>query len=161
MFLIKTSLVLCMNLYASSSDWKLAHQADGVKVWQLSSNPDVTGSFEKRELSSSVDWKNISGPDFFKQFEAKKKNLLTFIGISNWKAESYSWKKNEGYFQLIVNGEYVDSSNQKISFSEEHQYYPHYTTQFLHTRPSAIQNGEALGIDIIYLMKKEIQAGNE
>ncbi len=143
---------------ASPSGWKLSRDVNGVKVWQLEKNSDVTGSLEKRKTGKKINWLNIKQKDFFKKLEEKKKKMLSFIGISEWKGK-YKWQPKKEHHELLVNGSYRDWSGQKITFAEVHIYRANETIQILHTRPTATINGDKLASRIIAHMKN--QAGVE
>ena len=128
--------------------WKLSHNINNVQVWQLESNSDVTGSLEKSK-TKKIDWSQINTQDFFKSIEKKKKEMLFFIGISEWNAHEYKWTTKNDYYELAVKGTYKDSSGKNISFYELHLYKDREKIQILHTRPTSIPNGDKLSREIV------------
>ena len=82
--------------------------------------------------------------------------MLSYMDISDWKADQYNWTSEKNYYQLKIKGSYVDFLNKKILFNEIHFYYPHKTIQILHTRPSSIKNGEKYATEITDFLKKRI-----
>ncbi len=147
---------LSTTAIASPSGWKLSRDVNGVKVWQLEKNSDVTGSLERRKTGKKINWLNIKQKDFFKKLEEKKKKMLSFIGISEWKGK-YKWKPKKDYHELLVNGSYKDWSGQKIIFTEVHIYRTNETIQILHTRPKSIAGGDKLARRIIAHMKNQAE----
>lgn len=138
-----------------SNQWNLASDIDGVKVWSLKSNSDVTGSWQEVAGKKNLDWSVAGQKGYFQSFEAKKKKMLSFIGISKWKAGHYKWVKKSHWHELNVNGHYQDSSGQEIVFKEVHLFHPDKTIQILHTRPAALKNGEELSKQFFSFVKPE------
>ncbi|MDO9181742.1 MAG: hypothetical protein Q7U04_05010 [Bacteriovorax sp.] len=154
-------ILFTLNASASLVDWKLSRDVEGLKVWQYTTNSDITGSSETRKVASKTDWSKINGVEFFKSFGDKKKGMLALINITNWKATSFKWTPHVGYYQLNIVGIYTDPFHHEISFVEEHLYYPDHTTQLLHTHPLLIENGEALGQEIIKIMRTDAGISND
>jgi len=130
--------LLSLPLWASSSfgdEWILSSDLDDVKVWQLKADPNVTGSLQKKKPLKKLDWSQVGTENFFKGFEKNKIKMLSYIGITEWKAEKYRWKELPTGHELKIEGHYVDSSNKKIAFTEVHHYQELKTIQILQTRP--------------------------
>lgn len=130
--------LLSVQLWASTSfdkDWSLTSDSDNVKVWQLNSNPDVTGSWQERSPSKKLDWSKVGSDAFFKALEADKVKMLSFVGISEWKPEQYKWNKHPKGHELKIEGHYLDSQNKKIAFTEVYYFQELKTIQILQTRP--------------------------
>src|SRR5690606_37208661 len=88
--------LISLPIWASSSfaeRWILSSELDDVKVWQLKSDPDVTGSLQEKKPSRKLDWSKVGTESFFKDFEKDKIKMLSYIGITEWKAEKYQWKE--------------------------------------------------------------------
>lgn len=149
------SFSLC---YADSfnNDWNLTSNIDGVKVWMLRSNSDVTGSWQEIVGKKSLDWSIVDQKNYFQSFEAKKKKMLSFVGISKWRADHYKWTKNSQWHELNVKGHYQDSSGQEIAFKEVHLFHPGKTIQILHTRPASLKNGEEFSKQFFSFIKPEV-----
>ena len=158
-FFMKYALIFTflfsMSSYARLPGWRLAREVNGVKVWILESNSDVTGTMEIRELDSKMDWTAIGQKTYFKKLEEKKISMLAFIGITNWKANEYSWTKQKDRHYLKITGSYTDSSQQEILFTEEHAFLSDKTVQLLQTRPSDVPGSAIEAKAILSYMKKE------
>ena len=151
-------LLLLFSFFSTSSfgsltGWKLSRDTENVKVWQLISNSDVTGSLEIRESKKRVKWADIKSESFFEKLKKKKQKILSFIGIRNWIADSYKWDQESDCYVLEVVGSYVDSKGIKTRFRELHLFYPQKTVQILHTRPSDYKKGKKYSEDIIRYIK--------
>jgi len=130
--------LITIPLWASSSfgeRWILSSDLDDVKVWQLKANTDVTGSWQEKKPSKKLDWSKVGTEDFFKDFEKGKIKLLSYVGITEWKAEKYQWKELPSGHELKIEGHYLDSGHKKIAFIEVHHFKKSKTIQILQTRP--------------------------
>ena len=124
-----------INLWALAPHWKLISNINGVKNWQLKTNVNVMVSLERRSLNKKIDWSKVNQKSFFKKIENKKKKILKLIGISKWKANLYTWSTQEGSPKLEIQGSYLDSLGNEVSFLEIHVYRRKETIQMLHTYP--------------------------
>lgn len=139
-----------------ASNWILASDMGGVKVWQHQSSADVTGSFQRIEKKSNFDL--LKDPErYFKAFSAKKIRMLSLIGISEWKAHSYKWTAHPEHQKLEVVGSYQDSQKQLIRFKEVHLIRKNFVDQFLQTYPETQKGGEVLAQDFFQLMQDKMQ----
>lgn len=133
--------LISFPLWASSSfgeDWILSSDLDDVKVWQLKTNTDVTGSWQEKKPSKKLDWSKVGTEDFFKDFEKDKIRMLSYIGITEWKAEKYQWKELPSGHELTIEGHYLDSGHKKIAFTEVYLFQKFKTIQILQTRPISV-----------------------
>lgn len=137
---------------AQPSGWKLSRDANGVKVWLLKNNSNVTGSLQRRKTLNKNKLGKIKQEDFFKRFENKKRRILSLIGVTNWKATKYDW--SPGTRQLSVEGTYTDSSGLNVTFAEIHIFKNGETVQILHTRPTSLSDGSKYEKEIVDYIKK-------
>ncbi|MCY4524266.1 MAG: hypothetical protein OXB84_05970 [Halobacteriovoraceae bacterium] len=142
------------NAYSAPAGWKLLRD-NGIKVWQLKSNSNVSGSLERKKHQKQTNWSKLKKKSYMKKLEEKKKKVLELIGISDWRTDSHKWKKINNSHLLNITGRYTDSSGQKTAFTEIHIYNSNETIKMLYTRPQSIENGEKLSETIIDHMKKE------
>ena len=117
LYLLIFSLVFfCLEIQAKPTGWKLARNANGVKVWQLSSNTDVIGSLQQKKRKKKIDWAKVNKQTFFKKIEKKKQEMLAFVEISGWKADKYQWTSQKGFHQLNIEGSYKDFQKRNFIF---------------------------------------------
>ena len=137
LFIVAIAFSSSFSLGASSlKGWKLVRQDKQVRVWKLKSNLEVIGTFRSEAKSKPVDWTKIKSEKFFKKLVDKKKKILHLIGIVDWKAEKYIWEKQKNNYKLVINGTYVNSLAQTITFTEHHLFFKNKTYQMLLTNPS-------------------------
>lgn len=161
-FKITTSvfiLLFFINLAQASfaSHWMLSSNIDGVKVWQVKSHPDITGSWQEKIISKKIDWSIQGKESHFKSLEVQKKKMLSFVGISDWQAQKYHWSTHPKGHELNIEGQYTDSSGQKITFKEIHIFAAAKTIQILHTRPSSQKDGQQYSDEFFEFIQQEIK----
>ena len=148
-------LLSLQNVYAKpvSKAWKLVRQMDDVWVWKLKGNSDVLGTLRSLPHAKSINWSKTKSSDLFKRLEKRKKRTLHLIGITNWQASRYSWKKRKGHYELIVRGSYSNSWGQKVKFTEHHLYFRDKTHQILFSSPHNQKIERKLVADFIASIK--------
>jgi hypothetical protein len=154
-YLFLLALFFSVSSHAQLSGWKLAREANQIKVWLRNTNPEITGTLEIRASKKKIDWSKIQRDSYFKTLEAKKIKLLSFIGITQWHAQETSWREQQGVHYLKITGSYTNSSQEKILFIEEHAFLKDKTVQLLHTRPAELQDQHSEGEAIMSFMRKE------
>ena len=133
---------ICGLSSAKQNIWQVVHHSDNVKVWKLAGQKDVIGTLQTSRLSKSVDLKNIQAKDFFIKFKNSRKKALEIIGITQWVASDYKWKKKANYYELTLNGTYRNAQNQLIRFYETHLFYQQKGTSILFSYPSRTPRSE-------------------
>lgn len=161
-FKITTSILIFLCFLNSAqasftSHWTLSSSIDGVKVWQVKSHPDITGSWQERVITKKIDWSTQGKESLFKSLEAQKKKMLSFVGISDWQANRYHWATHPKGHELNIEGQYTDSSGQKITFKEIHIFAADKTIQILHTRPSSQKDGQQYSDEFFEFIQQEIK----
>lgn len=150
-------LIISASLRASTSfeqEWSLTSDTDKVKVWQYKTDSDVTGSWQERTPSKKFDWSKVGSESFFKELEADKIKMLSFLGIQEWNAEHYEWKKYPSGHELIIEGQYLDSQHKKIAFTEVYYFQELKTIQILQTRP--LSTPKKLTDDFLSFIKDQL-----
>lgn len=147
-------LLLPFITLAQPSGWKLARDTNGVKVWLLEKNPDITGSLVIRKEQNKINGLIIKGDKLFQDFENKKKKMLTYIGVNDWKASNYEWFPDKR--ELFVEGTYRDSYGHLIVFAEIQSFKDEESIQILHTRPLSIIDGKKYEQEILSFMKAQV-----
>lgn len=147
--------LMLFSSVAFASEWKQTSDMDDVKVWMLKSNPDVTAAFQTSIPKEKIDWSKVDKENFFKKFESDKKRSLGIVGIKEWKATNYKWTKTQDGFELVVEGTYLDPSQQKTSFKETQFYKSQKTYQILNTWPTSVKDGQKLADEFVSNLKKE------
>lgn len=153
-FLFFFTFLICSHSYAELNGWKLVRDTKGVRVWISKDNPNITGSMEIRKLIKKIEWTDSARETYFKGLNVKK-NLLAFIGITNWNVQQHSWSQENEIYYLKVIGSYINSAQQEIVFVEEHAFLPDKTVQLLYTKPANLKDSFPKTDTIIPFMKKK------
>ena len=119
--------------------WRPVLLADDVYIYELKNNPEVLITFQSNKTKRQLKWEKIKSGSFFSSFEKRKKELLSMISVSQWKAKKHTWTRKKEYFELLVHGSYIDASGTKVSFQEIHLFSPDKTRQILFTKPATIK----------------------
>lgn len=119
-----------------SEAWSLVRQVNDVFVWKLKGRGDVMGTFRSSQRAEDLEWGKIKSSKFFEKLKNKKKEMLSFVGISDWKSTSHSWKKKKDHYELNMEGNYLNGQRQRVSFREYHFFFKKRTYQILLTFPS-------------------------
>ena len=156
-FLFLISFFMVSELFASSiaTDWKQTGDMNDVKVWLLKKNVDVTAAFQISTSKEKTDWSKVEAQKFFKSFEENKRNSLSMVGITEWRAENYKWTKVPAGYELVVNGTYVDSQKNKVSFKETQIYTPDKSYQILNSWPTSVRDGAKIADEFVKSLKSE------
>ena len=130
-------LLLSSHSLANINDilWESINRGTGVSLWKLKENTKVIITHQSKKRDKKINWNEIHSKEFFSAFEKRKKKFLNIIGVSQWKSTKYQWFKRLNYFELIVNGTYINGSEEKIAFKEIHLFMSKKTEQILLTRP--------------------------
>lgn len=115
--------------------WQLARQTSDVWIWTIKGNSHITGTLRSQAKVKPTDWQKIKSPEFFKDLTKKKRRILSLIGIIQWEANTYNWKKKKDHHELVIKGSYLNGSGQKVQFTEHHLFFKYATHQILVTAP--------------------------
>lgn len=148
--------ILCLPVKAWALEWKLSSDWDGVKVWQLISDSNITGSLQIHEANKNRDWSQKGKENFFQSLSQRKKKVLALIGVTNWEAKDYQWITQSKHHELRVTGSYYDSTGNKIKFKEIHVFQKEKTLQLLHTRPASLEDGQKYEKDFFSFINKKL-----
>ncbi len=115
------------------SQWQLLHGGDELKVYSSTQKKQYKLSIQKKEAYSS-DWKSAKGDKVYADIIGKKKQMLSLLGIKNWKVNSKIWIPGEELSRLEIKGTYINSRNKKVEFFEVHEFSKGEKTQYLFTQ---------------------------
>ena len=120
---------------AAKGVWEPKRAVNGTRLWELKGKPGVIGVLRSKRNDSAIDWSGVRSKQVFENIAEQKRQILSLIGISEWNAENYSWKRGASYHELTVEGTYRDNSSQKIAFWERNLFGPWETYTILVTSP--------------------------
>lgn len=81
------------------SSWELSldpayMKAENNKIWKFKMHSSVIVNLQRSKPKEPIDdWSKVQGYTYFKQFEQRKKELLSLASITKWKVNKYFWKK--------------------------------------------------------------------
>ena len=113
--------------------WNPVREFNGVSTYTLSDDRETVGIFYTQSLEKSLSWQEARSKKFFDQVNTNKKEILSAMGITNWKMSFQKWKKKKGYLEWNVKGSYNNSSGELIYFKENHLYFSDRVQQVLMT----------------------------
>jgi len=117
--------LLLLNFHVTGAElWSVVRDTNGVKIWLLNSNPDITASIQ----NASTKFTDLT------DFEEKRRSTLSLIGVKNWKVSSYQKHPD----RLEISGTYLDNRGKEISFTEIHTK----NRQYLFSRPTYLEEKE-------------------
>jgi hypothetical protein len=97
-------------------NWQLKNDLKTTKVWQNKKFSSLYVSIEKSTVENTNDYTNaLKGSE-----DEDKAKVLALIGVSSWKANKRNWKKIGDKNLYVIEGSYIDNSDQDIRFQEYH-----------------------------------------
>ncbi len=141
--------MISLPIIAIPDGWLLTYESKKLKIWLLEKNLNVSATLEIKKQKKQIDWSQVDENSFLKKLEIKKKKMLFFAGIKDWSAKNYQWTHLKTKHELKVDGEYIDSSGERISFLEIYIYENNQSIKILHTRPFNLRDGIKIEAEII------------
>ena len=133
--------IFCLGLFQviaaneREKEWRLVRKDGGVELWQLKSDAKVVGTLRSKKRKKSLDAVMTPSKAFFENLVRDKQETLALMGITEWKALEHTWKKEGNFYQLEIQGSYLNFKRQKITFVEHHYFSSQHTHQILVTYP--------------------------
>ena len=123
--------------------WKLVRDNDISIVWKTRDLKGIFASVSIIKRKSDINlYKN---KPYFKKLLLKKKTMLSFSGISDWKVKSHKWSKNKrGEVNLTFKGSYRDHQGKEITYTEVHKFSKNKVTQILYTQPKSLKTDQTI-----------------
>ena len=111
-----------------SSLWNLNSDNTIAQVYHAKNKNNVFASvmIQKQRTNISL----LKEADFLNKLQSEKKEILTMIGITQWKLTKNQWVQNN----LYMEGTYQDKNGTKIFFKEVHIYHSDSFKQLLFTQ---------------------------
>ncbi len=100
---------------ASKLRWHIKREVGTTSVWKYRDNSELRASSQVINSSSVLNTLE-NKKEFIESLEAKKSSGMSFIGINEWQAKKYDWKKDS----LEIEGTYIDSKSKIVYFREKH-----------------------------------------
>ncbi len=149
--LLVFSILLSHAFAIDSLSFKLVSDLNQTQVWVAKENSLKTISLEIVPSQKKYDIKKFNSDKFVRNLELKKKKMLGFIGVTQWKAESYRWDAKKGI--LNVRGSYLDAEKRRISFYEIHAFSDQSVKRGLLTWPAKTK----LSADMLKFVKQKME----
>ena len=120
----------------SIEHWQFIRKADGVSTYKHPDHSHIIGTFQQNKTDKKYKWKKLGSKKIFNQIVSDKKNMLSYINISDWKVKEHYWKKRKKYYELGMRGSYLNKDSKEVFFYERHFYYPENVQQMLIISPN-------------------------
>ena len=127
--------ISALGAKSMGEDWAFVREGDGVSLWKLKSDARTIGTLRSHKRKAPVNWNSIRSEAFFKNLTKEKRRMLGLMGISQWEAQDYQWRRQGNAHELSLRGTYMDSRRQKMAFREHHFYTQEATHQVLLVSP--------------------------
>ena len=134
--------IFCLSFFQAiaanerNKEWDLVRKDGGVELWQLKSDAQVVGTLRSAKRKQSLDVVMTPSKAFFENLVRDKRETLALMGITEWQALQHAWKKEGEFYQLEIQGHYLNFKRQKIAFVEHHYFSGQNTHQILVTYPT-------------------------
>ena len=129
------AVVFYTSAKPSNKSWELDFEESGISVYRLKSNKEVKGVYHTDPSTPGVNWDQFTSAKVFKKWEEPKKKIMTAIGITDWVADDYEWKKEGKRHRFAVSGSYTNRKKKKVYFYEVQYYTTDLTLRLLITSP--------------------------
>lgn len=132
-----------------NDNWKLVRDNSASVVWKARNAKSTFASISIIENKSEISL--YEDKSYFKKLIDKKKAMLAFSGISNWKVSTHKWiRSKSGETSLWLEGSYRDHEGTAVTYTEVHHFAKTNITQILYTQPKASKVDGKLKMQVLH-----------